>query len=130
MLGWQAELESAYGHIVKVTINLVEHFPISVRIGFQGFSFFHGQRQQKSQRPRDPAVGDKTGSKRLSEFLEGINGVCPQTIKPPHRHWPQTGREHFAHQRLVLGVYSHLLIEVANMLHRVCSAIIHNEGGL
>ena len=30
MLGWQAELESANGHIVKVAINLVEHFPVSV----------------------------------------------------------------------------------------------------
>ena len=42
MLGWQAKLESANGHIVKVTINLVKHFPVSVRIGFQGFSFSHG----------------------------------------------------------------------------------------
>ena len=48
MLGWQVELESAYGHIVKVTINLVEHFPVSVQIGFQGFSFSYGQRQQRS----------------------------------------------------------------------------------
>ena len=30
MLGWQAKLENANGHIVKVAINLVEHFPISV----------------------------------------------------------------------------------------------------
>ena len=30
MFGWQAELESAHDHIVKVTINLVEHFPVSV----------------------------------------------------------------------------------------------------
>ena len=30
MLGWQAKLENANGHIVKVAINLVEHFPVSV----------------------------------------------------------------------------------------------------
>ena len=30
MLGWHAKLESANDHIVKVAINLVKHFPISV----------------------------------------------------------------------------------------------------
>ena len=30
MLSWQAELESANGHIVKVAINLVEHFLVFV----------------------------------------------------------------------------------------------------
>ena len=78
----------------------------------------------------NPAAHNKAGSKCLSEFLEGINGTTLQTIKPPHRYRPQIGKEYFAHQSLILGVYNHSLIEVADTLHRVCSTIVHNECGL
>ena len=66
-------------------------------------------------------------SKYLSEFLKGINGTCTQTIKPPYRYRPQAGWEYLVHQGLVLGVHNHSLIEVANMLHKVCSTVIYGE---
>ena len=65
--------------------------------------------------------------KRSSKFLKGVNRTLMQTIKPSHRHRPQIGREHLAHQSLILLVNSHSLIEVANMFHRIRSAIIHGE---
>ena len=79
---------------------------------------------------RNPAARNEMGSKHLSEFLEGIDGTCPQTIDPPHHHRPQAGWKYLAHQGLVLGMYCHPLIEMANMLYRVCSAVIHGESGL
>ncbi|XP_065617647.1 monothiol glutaredoxin-S15, mitochondrial-like [Quercus suber] len=45
-------------------------------------------------------------------------------------HWPQTGWEHFAHQGLISRMYSHSLIKVTNMLHRVHSSIVYGERGL
>ena len=38
-----------------------------------------------------------------------------------------TGWEHFAHQGFVLGIDKHSLIEMAHMLHRVCSPIVNGE---
>ena len=78
----------------------------------------------------NPATHNKMRSKHLSEFFKGINGTCTQTVKPLHRHQPQARWEYLAHQGLVLGVHSHSLIEVANMLHRIYSTIIHGERGL
>ena len=69
-------------------------------------------------------------SKCLNKFLKGINGTYPQTIEPPHRYRTKIGWEYLAQQGLILGVYNHPLIEVADMLHRVCSTIVHSECGL
>ena len=73
---------------------------------------------------------NKTGPERLGEFFKGVNGTCLQTVKSPHRHRPQTGWENLAHQGLILGMYSHFLIKVANMFNRICPAIIQGESGL
>ena len=70
------------------------------------------------------------GSKGLSELLKGINGNCSQAVKPPHCHKPQIGWEYLTHQSLVLEMHYHPLVEVAYMLHGVCSTIIHGERGL
>ena len=125
MLSGQADLKSPYGHIVKIPINLIKHFPVPVRICFQGFPLSHDHGQQRVQGPRNPATSDKTSSKRPSKLLKGINGAFLQAIKPPHCHKPQIGWEHLTHQGFILGVNSHPLVEVAYMLHRVCSTIIH-----
>ena len=44
VLDGQADLESSYRHIVKVPIYFVEHFPVSIKISFQGFPLVHGHR--------------------------------------------------------------------------------------
>ena len=44
MLGWEATLESADGDILLVTLYLVVHLPVPVRVGSQGLAFSHGQR--------------------------------------------------------------------------------------
>ena len=69
-------------------------------------------------------------SKCLNKFLKGINGTYPQTIEPSHRYRTKIGWEYLAQQGLILGVYNHPLIEVVDMLHRVCSTIVHSECGL
>ena len=42
MLGRLANLESPDGYIIKVTIYLMKHFPVSVWVCFQGLPFMHG----------------------------------------------------------------------------------------
>ena len=42
VIGRQADLESPYGQVVKVTIYFIEHLPISVQVCFQGFLLSHG----------------------------------------------------------------------------------------
>ena len=44
MLSKQAE--NPYSHVIKVPIDLIEHFPVSIRVCFQGLSFLHGHKQQ------------------------------------------------------------------------------------
>ena len=36
MLGWEAALESADGNIIKITLYLIVHLPVSVQVRFQG----------------------------------------------------------------------------------------------
>nr|POE97843.1 hypothetical protein CFP56_35412 [Quercus suber] len=67
------------------------------------------------------------GTKFLSEFFEGTNGIRFQAVKPSYRNWSQTGGENFAHQSFILGMDSHPLVEMAHMFHKVCSTIIDNE---
>ena len=43
---------------------------------------------------------------------------------------PKLDREYLKHQGLILGVHIHSLVEVAYVLHRVCSTIVHGECGL
>ena len=129
MLCRQAELESSDGHVLKIALYLVEHLPISIWVCFQSFSFSRGQRYQRSQRMRSSVACNKTGPKRLGKFLKGTDGTYLQTIKPPHRHRPQTGWKNFAHQDVILGVYNHLLIKVTNMFNRVRFAVIQGESG-
>ena len=62
-----------------------------------------------------------------SKILEGANRAFFQIVKPPYHYGPQIGWEHFAHQGFVPGVNGHFLVKVADMIHRVCSAIIHGE---
>ena len=45
MLSWEAALENADGDVIIVTLYLIVHLPVLVRVGFQGFPFSHGQRQ-------------------------------------------------------------------------------------
>ena len=66
-------------------------------------------------------------AKCLGEPFKGIYGTCPQAIKPSHCHGSQTGWEHLTHQGLVLGMDSHSLVEMAHMLHRICSTIVDSE---
>ena len=67
------------------------------------------------------------GAKRLSEFLEGIYWTRPQAVKQSHCYESQTGWKHFAYLGFVLRIDSHSLIEMAHMLHRVCSPIVDGE---
>ena len=76
---------------------------------------------------RDPAICNKARTKSLSELLIGAYGICFQAVKPSHRHWPQAGRENFAHQGLILGVNGHSLVKLAYVLHRVCSAVVDDK---
>ena len=69
----------------------------------------------------------KTNSKGPGKLLKGANRTFSQTVEPSHRHGPQTGWEHFAHQGFISGVDSHSLVEMEDVLHRVHSAIIHDE---
>ena len=79
---------------------------------------------------RSSTARNKRGPKCLGEFLKGTDGSCPQTIKPPHRHKPQTGWKNLAHLGFVLGMYNHLLIKVTNMFNRVHFAVVQGESGL
>ena len=38
VLNWEAAFKSADGDVIKVTIHLIIHFPISIRVHFQNFS--------------------------------------------------------------------------------------------
>ena len=66
----------------------------------------------------------------LCELLERANRTCIQTIEPPHRYRPQAGWKYLAHQGLIFGVYNHSLVGVTNVLHRVCTTVVHGEHGL
>ena len=48
MLGRQADLESPYSYIIKVSIYLIKHFPVPIRVRFQGLPLPHCHGQQKS----------------------------------------------------------------------------------
>ena len=91
LLGKQADLESPYNHVIKVLIYLVEHLPIPVRIRLQGFPLSHGHKQQGIQKPRNPTASHKTTPKGPNKLLKGANRTFFQTVKPFHRHRPQTG---------------------------------------
>ena len=97
---------------------------------FQGLTFSHGRGQQGIQGPKNPITRNETRPKCSSELLEGVNKTCTHTIKPPHRHRPQAGLKYLAHQGLILGVYSHSLVEVTYVLHRAYTTIIHGKHGL
>ena len=45
MLGWEAALESANGDVIKITLYLIVHLAVSVRVRFQGLPISHGQGQ-------------------------------------------------------------------------------------
>ena len=87
MLGREADLESADGDVIEVTIYLIVHFPVSVRVHFQGLSFSHGQGQKRVQGPWYPTTRDKTRAKVLGELLKGVYGIGPK----PSNHLIATG---------------------------------------
>ena len=66
-------------------------------------------------------------AKCLDEPFKGAYGTYPQTIKPSHRHGSQTRWEHLTHQGLILGMDGHSLVEMAHVIHRVCSTIVNGE---
>ena len=76
MLGRWVDLEGPNGHIIKVTVYLIEHLLVSVRVRFQGLPFSYGHGQQGVLRLRDPVACDEAGSKGLGELFEGVNGTC------------------------------------------------------
>ena len=86
MLGWEATLESANGNVVKITLYLIVHLSVSVRVRFQGFPFSHGQGQQRIQGPRNPTTRYEARAKGLGELLKGTYGIWLQSIEPSHRH--------------------------------------------
>ena len=94
---------------------------------FSGSPFLAWIKTVGSLRAKRPGTRDKMGAKCLSEFLKGIYWTYPQAIKPSHHYRSQTRWEHSAHQGVVLGIDSHSLIEMAYMLHRVCSPIVDGE---
>ena len=86
MLGWEAALESADGDVIKVTLYLIVHLLVSIRVRFQGFLFLHGQRQQRIQGPRNLTTRDEARAKGMDELLKGTYGIWLQAIKPSHCH--------------------------------------------
>ena len=75
-------------------------------------------------------VHNEARAKSLGQLPIRVDGVRPQTIKPPHRHWSQARREDLAHQRLVPRVDNHPLVELAHMLHQVRSTVVNGDGWL
>ena len=45
MLDGQVDLKGPYSHIIKISINLIKHLPIPIRLRFQGLTFSHGHGQ-------------------------------------------------------------------------------------
>ena len=45
MLSWEAALENADEDVIKVTLYLIVHLPVFVRVRFQGLPISHGQGQ-------------------------------------------------------------------------------------
>ena len=86
MLSWEAALGSVDGDIIKITLYLIVHLLVSVRVRFQGLPFSHGQRQQRIQGPRNPATRDEARAKGLGELLKGTYGIWLQAIEPSHRY--------------------------------------------
>ena len=127
MLEKQADLESPYSHVIKVLIYLIEHLLVPIKICFQDLPLSYGHRQQGIQGPRNPTASHEPSLKGPSELLEGANRTFFQTVESSYRHEPQTGWEHFAYQGFIPGVNGHSLVEVADVLHKVRSAIIHGE---
>ena len=130
MLGGQSDLKGPYGHVIKISINLIKHLSVPVRVCFQGLTFSHGHRQDRILGSRNPATRNKTRPKCSGELLKGANRTWTQTIKPPHSHRPQGWWKYLAHQGLILGVYNHSLVEVTYVFHRICTAVVHGERGL
>ena len=75
MLSWEAALESADSDVVIVTLYLIVHLPVPVRVGFQGLPFSHGQRQYRIQRLRNPATRDEARAKGLGQLFKGTYGI-------------------------------------------------------
>ena len=44
VLSGQANLKRPYGYILKISIYLVKHFPISIRVSSQSFTLSHNHR--------------------------------------------------------------------------------------
>ena len=53
-----------------------------------------------------------------------MNGAFPQTIESPYFCGLEAGREHFAHQPIVLGIKRYHLNIMADILHQVGFAIV------
>ena len=73
MLGWQANLEGFYSHVIKVSIYLVEHLLVPVGVRFQGFLLPHSHGQQRVQRPRNPTASHKMSPKCPSKLFKGVD---------------------------------------------------------
>ena len=75
MLSWEAALENADEDVIKVTLYLIVHLPVFVRVHFQGLPISHGQRQQRIQGPSNLATRDEARAKGLGELLKGTYGI-------------------------------------------------------
>ena len=75
----------------------------------------------------NPVTSNKTSPKRPRKLLKGVDKAFPQAIKPHHRHKTQIGWKHLAYQGLILEMYGHSLVEMAYIVHKVCSTIVHGE---
>ena len=130
MLIWEAALESVNGDVVIITLYLIVHLPVPVRVGFQGLPFSHRQSQQRIQGPRNPATRDEVRAEGLGQLLKGTYGIWPEAIKPSYRHRSQAGQKYFAHQNFIFEMDGHPLVKLTYVLYGVCFAVVRSESGL
>ena len=73
ILGGQVDLESPYGHIIKIPVDLIKHILVFVRVCFKGLPLSHGHRQQRVQGPQNSIASNKMSLKCLNKLFKGIN---------------------------------------------------------
>ena len=72
----------------------------------------------------------KRDPKSCVSCLKGIYRIWPEAVESPDHHWPQVGREYFAHQCLIFGIDGHPLVELAYVLYEVRLIVVHSESRL
>ena len=120
MLSWEAALESVDGYVIIVTLYLIVHLLVPVRVGFQGLPFLHGQSQQRIQGPRNPATHDEARSEGLGQLLKEPTEFGLR----PSNHLIAIG------PKFIFGMDGHPLIKLTYVLYGVRFVVVHSEGGL